>query len=87
MVVVAQLVRVVVCGAAGRRFEPGQPPNFSKASSFLGAFFVLKVYSASLHQFVPKFRDSSQVSGFKYQVSGFKFQVSSFRFQVSSLFC
>ena len=27
MVVVAQLVRVAVCGAAGRRFEPGQPPG------------------------------------------------------------
>ena len=26
MVVVAQLVRVLVCGAEGRRFEPGQPP-------------------------------------------------------------
>ncbi len=47
MVVVAQLVRVVVCGAAGRRFEPGQPPNFSKASSFLGAFFVY-VYPLSV---------------------------------------
>jgi hypothetical protein len=32
------LVRVVVCGAAGRRFEPGQPPRISKAPSFLGAF-------------------------------------------------
>ena len=38
MVVVAQLVRVAVCGAAGRRFEPGQPPRISKAPSFLGAF-------------------------------------------------
>lgn len=27
MVAVAQLVRVVVCGAIGRRFESGQPPN------------------------------------------------------------
>ncbi len=30
MVVVAQLVRVAVCGAAGRRFEPGQPPRMQK---------------------------------------------------------
>ena len=27
MVVVAQLVRVLVCGAEGRRFESGQPPR------------------------------------------------------------
>ena len=26
MVVVAQLVRASVCGAEGRRFEPGHPP-------------------------------------------------------------
>ena len=67
MVVVAQLVRVVVCGAAGRRFEPGQPPRISKAPSFLGAFFVFKsfkfqVYSASLHLSA---KASSQVSGYK----------------------
>ena len=30
MVVVAQLVRVLVCGAEGRRFEPGQPPRTQK---------------------------------------------------------
>lgn len=30
MVVVAQLVRVLVCGAEGRRFEPGQPPKIKK---------------------------------------------------------
>ncbi len=30
MVVVAQLVRVLVCGAEGRRFEPGQPPKTQK---------------------------------------------------------
>ncbi len=30
MVVVAQLVRVLVCGAEGRRFEPGQPPRNAK---------------------------------------------------------
>ena len=30
MVVVAQLVRVLVCGAEGRRFEPGQPPKIFK---------------------------------------------------------
>ena len=53
MVVVAQLVRVVVCGAAGRRFEPGQPPRISKAPSFLGAFFVLA--------------DSFQLSAFSHE--------------------
>lgn len=27
MVVVAQLVRALVCGSRGRRFEPGLPPS------------------------------------------------------------
>ena len=27
MVVVAQLVRALVCGTRGRRFEPGLPPE------------------------------------------------------------
>ena len=31
MVVVAQLVRVLVCGAEGRGFEPHQPPQFLNA--------------------------------------------------------
>ncbi len=57
MVVVAQLVRVVVCGAAGRRFEPGQPPRISKAPSFLGAFFVLA--------------DSFQLSAFSHEYTDF----------------
>lgn len=39
MVVVAQLVRVLVCGAEGRRFEPGQPPTF-KNSEFNSEFFL-----------------------------------------------
>ena len=39
MVVVAQLVRVAVCGAAGRRFEPGQPPRNVKSPE-MGTFFV-----------------------------------------------
>jgi hypothetical protein len=39
-VVVAQLVRVLVCGAEGRRFEPGQPPRMTKASKKFEAFFV-----------------------------------------------
>ena len=29
MVVVAQLVRALVCGTRGRRFEPGLPPKKS----------------------------------------------------------
>ena len=41
MVVVAQLVRVLVCGAEGRRFEPGQPPKNAKASKKFEAFFVI----------------------------------------------
>ncbi len=40
MVVVAQLVRVSVCGAEGRRFEPGLPPIF-KALDFPGLFLFL----------------------------------------------
>lgn len=51
MVVVAQLVRVLVCGAEGRRFEPGQPPKNAKVPIKLGLFFVfikgLFLYSAS----------------------------------------
>ena len=30
MVVVAQLVRALVCGAGSRRFEPGHPPLSKK---------------------------------------------------------
>ncbi len=30
MVVVAQLVRALVCGAGGRRFETGHPPKMQK---------------------------------------------------------
>jgi len=39
-VVVAQLVRVLVCGAEGRGFEPHQPPSVEKQS--LGAAFFIK---------------------------------------------
>ena len=38
MVVVAQLVRVLVCGAEGRRFEPGQPPRNAKVLIFQDFF-------------------------------------------------
>ena len=38
MVVVAQLVRVAVCGAAGRRFEPGQPPRIKSLEEIQGFF-------------------------------------------------
>ena len=41
MVVVAQLVRVLVCGAEGRRFEPGQPPKNAKVPIYVGTFFVM----------------------------------------------
>ena len=40
MVVVAQLVRVLVCGAEGRGFEPHQPPRVLKAVLKRAAFFV-----------------------------------------------
>ncbi len=39
-VVVAQLVRVLVCGAEGRGFEPHQPPLVLKAVLKRAAFFV-----------------------------------------------
>ena len=45
MVVVAQLVRVLVCGAEGRRFEPGQPPKSVKASKKFEAFFVISFFN------------------------------------------
>lgn len=52
MVVVAQLVRVAVCGAAGRRFEPGQPPKKQKlrrnSKLFLLTFFKLYLPSLSI---------------------------------------
>ena len=38
--VVAQLVRVLVCGAEGRGFEPHQPPVSLKAVLQRAAFFV-----------------------------------------------
>lgn len=40
MVDVAQLVRASVCGAEGRRFEPGLPPQKSLAGC--EAFFFIK---------------------------------------------
>lgn len=39
MVVVAQLVRALVCGTRSRRFEPGLPPRI-KALLLSKAFFV-----------------------------------------------
>ena len=44
-VVVAQLVRVLVCGAEGRGFEPHQPPrNFQKVKilTILAFFYAVK---------------------------------------------
>lgn len=45
-VAVAQLVRVLVCGAEGRGFEPHQPPRVLKAVLKRAAFFVFRVFSA-----------------------------------------
>ena len=42
MVVVAQLVRALVCGTRGRRFEPGLPPLF-KSSEKSEDFFLLYI--------------------------------------------
>jgi len=39
MVIVAQLVRALVCGTRGRRFEPGPSPNVNKPTSE-SAFFM-----------------------------------------------
>ena len=39
MVVVAQLVRALVCGTRGRRFETGLPPLVIKAVFLKAAFF------------------------------------------------
>ena len=55
MVVVAQLVRVLVCGAEGRRFEPGQPPKNAKASKKFEAFFVLHILIIKFELLVFKF--------------------------------
>ena len=42
MVVVAQLVRALVCGTRSRRFEPGLPPRI-KALLLSKAFFVAQI--------------------------------------------
>ena len=39
MVVVAQLVRALVCGTKGRRFESGLPPKKQKPFKKLKGFF------------------------------------------------
>ena len=44
MVVVAQLVRALVCGAGGRGFEPHHPPLIFKAVLKRAAFFLLLAY-------------------------------------------
>ena len=49
MVVVAQLVRALVCGTRGRRFEPGLPPKKSlhgNEGSFL--FYTIFFYLLNL---------------------------------------
>ena len=60
MVVVAQLVRVLVCGTEGRRFEPGHPPEkvafikrlfyFHPTNPFVMFFlYILKSNSTGKH--------------------------------------
>ena len=41
MVVVAQLVRALVCGTRGRRFEPGLPPLRKKPHLMMRLFLIL----------------------------------------------
>ena len=49
MVVVAQLVRALVCGTRSRRFEPGLPPE-NKAFLNGKAFFVdTSIYSLEVY--------------------------------------
>tara|TARA_B100000795_G_scaffold256529_1_gene229046 strand:- start:740 stop:970 length:231 start_codon:yes stop_codon:yes gene_type:complete len=43
MVVVAQLVRALVCGTRGRRFEPGLPPKKS-LHEYEGSFYVYNIF-------------------------------------------
>ena len=50
MVVVAQLVRVLVCGAEGRRFEPGQPPLIKKVLNHQDFFCEIN-YKFTYHLF------------------------------------
>ena len=49
MVVVAQLVRVLVCGAEGRRFEPGQPPRTQKLRRNSRLFLWFPVIASATH--------------------------------------
>ena len=51
MVVVAQLVRVLVCGAEGRRFEPGQPPQ-KKSPEFTQDFFYFFIVHPTCQRLV-----------------------------------
>ena len=43
MVVVAQLVRALVCGTRGRRFEPGLPPLFKSSEKSEDFFYAHKL--------------------------------------------
>jgi hypothetical protein len=48
MVVVAQLVRALVCGTRGRRFEPGLPPLFKSSEKSEDFFYAHKLTTYSL---------------------------------------
>ncbi len=52
MVVVAQLVRVSVCGTEGRGFESRLPPKSKKLLFFREAFFVRQKINYSITLFV-----------------------------------
>ena len=58
---VAQLVRVLVCGAEGRGFEPHQPPDLESSSEMSCFFFVPRIFKAVALQIVigmVRFRDN-----------------------------
>jgi hypothetical protein len=44
MVVVAQLVRALVCGAGGRGFESHQSPILKKRVDFINSFFYFILF-------------------------------------------
>ena len=63
MVVVAQLVRALVCGTKGRRFESGLPPKKQKPFKKLKGFFCGVMFGFSL-KFLIQFQAFFSISQF-----------------------
>jgi hypothetical protein len=59
MVVIAQLVRALVCGTRGRRFEPGYPPFFSSISFDVEVFFWNELEHIEITPFLNKTKASA----------------------------